>query len=175
SLWKEIMGDNPSHFKGDLIRPVENISWEDCHVFIQKLNQKTGSNYRLPTEAEWEFAARGGNLSKGFEYAGSNTLDEVGLYKDNSNRTTHPVGQKASNELGLYDMSGNVWEWCQDWYGEYPNGTYTNPQGPESGGIRVIRGGSWGHVPRYCRVARRNVHIPSNRNLDIGFRLSRSL
>ncbi|MEL7196619.1 MAG: formylglycine-generating enzyme family protein, partial [Bacteroidota bacterium] len=138
-------------------------------------NQKTGSNYRLPTEAEWEFATRGGNLSKGFEYAGSNTLDEVGWYKDNSNRTTHPVGQKASNELGLYDMSGNVWEWCQDWYGIYPSGTHTNPQGHESGERRVVRGGGWVNSPQYCRVALRSPYIPSHRGDSIGFRLSRHI
>ncbi|MEL6698945.1 MAG: SUMF1/EgtB/PvdO family nonheme iron enzyme [Bacteroidota bacterium] len=175
SLWKEIMGDNPSSFKGDLIRPVENVSWEDCQVFIQKLNQKTGSNYRLPTEAEWEFAARGGNLSKGFEYAGSNTLDEVGWYDGNSGSKTHPVGQKEPNELGLYDMSGNVWEWCQDWYEESRSGTYTNPKGAESGESRVIRGGCWVNVPQGCRVADRASDIPSDRDDLIGFRLSRHL
>ncbi|MEO0639734.1 MAG: SUMF1/EgtB/PvdO family nonheme iron enzyme, partial [Bacteroidota bacterium] len=173
-LWIAVMGSSPSNFKGKIL-PVEGVSWEDCRVFIQKLNQKTGSNYRLPTEAEWEFAARGGNLSKGFKYAGSNTLDEVGWYKDNSNRTTHPVGQKASNELGLYDMSGNVWEWCQDWYGIYPSGTHTNPQGHESGERRVVRGGGWVNSPQYCRVALRSPYIPSHRGDSIGFRLSRHI
>ncbi|MEO0585414.1 MAG: SUMF1/EgtB/PvdO family nonheme iron enzyme [Bacteroidota bacterium] len=174
-LWQEIIGNNPSRFKGDLMRPVENVSWEDCQEFLQKLNQKTGLNYRLPTEAQWEFAARGGNLSKGFEYAGSNRLDEVGWYENNSKNTTHPVGQKASNELGLYDMSGNVWEWCQDWYGDYPYGSHTDPQGPTSGDYRVIRGGSWDSGWRGCRVADRYFYMPANRYFGIGFRLSRHI
>ncbi|MEL6135303.1 MAG: formylglycine-generating enzyme family protein, partial [Bacteroidota bacterium] len=174
-LWQNIMGDNPSHFKGDLMRPVECVSWEDCQEFLQKLNEKTGLNYQLPTEAEWEFAARGGNISKGFEYAGSNDLDEVGWYGGNSGNTIHPVGKKVPNELGLYDMSGNVWEWCQDWYEDYPNVSHTDPQGPTSGENHVLRGGSWRNVPRYCRVAYRYNSSPSDRYGNIGFRLSRHI
>ncbi|MEO1382291.1 MAG: SUMF1/EgtB/PvdO family nonheme iron enzyme [Bacteroidota bacterium] len=174
-LWQNIMGDNPSRFTGDLMRPVECVSWEDCQEFIQKLNEKTGLNFRLPTEAEWEFAARGGNLSKGFEYAGSNNLDEVGWYGGNSGSKTHSVGQKAPNELGLYDMSGNVWEWCQDWYDKYPSGRHTNLQGAESGVYRVLRGGSWHSLPRHCRVADRDYGTPLYRSRRNGFRLSRHI
>ena len=155
ALWKAIMGNNPSHFKGDKL-PVEKVSWVDCREFIKKLNEKTGENYRLPTEAEWEFAAIGGNQSKGYEYSGSNDLEEVGWYDNNSNHITHPVGQKQANELGIYDMSGNVLEWCADWYGDYSAEAKTNPLGSKNGEYRVLRGGSWYYVDSVSRVSFRN-------------------
>ena len=172
--WRAVMGDNPSYFEGCDQCPVEQVSWEEVQEFIRRLNQRTGLNYRLPTEAEWEFAARGGNNSKRFQYAGSNNLDEVGWYRSNSEDKTHPVGQKKRNELGLYDMSGNVWEWCQDWYGDYPSSAQTNPTGPATGAYRVGRGGSWSYGPRHCRVANRNGGDPGDRYGLLGFRLART-
>ncbi|MBL7828084.1 MAG: SUMF1/EgtB/PvdO family nonheme iron enzyme [Saprospiraceae bacterium] len=173
-FWKEIMGSNPSYFKGDDL-PMENVSWDDCQVFLNKLNAlHPNHNYRLPTEAEWEFAARGGVHSKGFEYAGSNDLEEVGWYDKNSGSSTNPIGQKKVNELGIHDMSGNVWEWCHDWYGDYPTSPQNNPQGPTSGSYRVRRGGSWDDFPALCRVARRSYWIPDNRRNYLGFRLART-
>ena len=118
ALWRAVMGSNPSYFKGDNL-PVESVSWNDCQTFINRLNSYTGRNFRLPTEAEWEFAARGGNYSRHYKYSGSNYIGDVAWYGDNSGNRTHPVGTKQANELGLYDMSGNVWEWCSDWYGSY--------------------------------------------------------
>lgn len=142
-LWRAVMGDNPSHFKGGSL-PVEYVSWDDCQEFLKQLNRKTGKTFRLPTEAEWEYAARGGRKSQGLKYAGSNDIDEVAWYDGNSGNKTHPVKQKAANELGLYDMSGNVREWCQDWYaGSYSSSPQTNPTGPSSGSGRVSRGGGW--------------------------------
>jgi len=142
-LWEEVMGNNPSEFTEGENLPVENVSWDDAQEFIRKLNSITGKKYRLPTEAEWEFAARGGNNSKGYKYSGSDDINQVAWYDDNSGNRTYPVGQKAPNELGIYDMSGNVWEWCSDWYGDYPSGAVTNPTGPVNGSNRVFRGGSW--------------------------------
>ena len=170
ALWKAVMGRNPSNFKGDDL-PVENVSWDDCQEFIKKLNQLTGLNFRLPTEAEWEFAARGGNKSKGYKYAGSNNLDEVAWYDDNSNKKTHAVATKRPNELGIYDMSGNVWEWCQDWYGDYSSSSQTNPEGPNTGSYRVHRGGSWDGLARYCRVSNRDYNSPDYGDYSLGFRL----
>ena len=121
-LWIAVMGNNPSHFKGDPQRPVERVTWDDCQSFINELNKLTGRHFKLPTEAQWEFAARGGNQSMGFTYSGSNNLNDVAWYENNSNNSTHPVATKTPNELGLYDMSGNVQEWCQDWCGYYHNG-----------------------------------------------------
>ncbi|MBK8193516.1 MAG: SUMF1/EgtB/PvdO family nonheme iron enzyme [Lewinellaceae bacterium] len=173
-LWKEIMGNNPPHFKGDDL-PVEQVSWDDVQEFLKKLNARyPGHHFRLPTEAEWEYAARGGNLSKGFIYAGSNKLDEVAWYSGNSGSKTHPVGQKKANELGLFDMSGNVWEWCADWYGDYPSQPQADPTGPESGAHRVSRGGSWSDVPLHCRVACRLYWLPGARYGHLGFRLAAS-
>ena len=169
--WKEIMGSNPSKFAGCDDCPVESVSWNDVQKFIQKLNKKTGQNYRLPTEAEWEYAARGGAQSKGYSYAGSNNLDKVGWHKENSSGNTQAVGQKQPNELGLYDMSGNVWEWCQDWYEEYSSEPQTNPTGPLKGDYRVLRGGSWYDDPQDCRVASRTCNDPTYRDFSVGFRL----
>ena len=172
ALWLAVMGSNPSRFTGDLNRPVELVSWDDCQVFITKLNQLTGMNFRLPTEAEWEFAARGGKSSQGYLYAGSNNSDIVSWNTNNSGNTTHPVGTKAPNELGLYDMSGNVYEWCQDYYGDYTNEAQTNPTGPASGTNLVCRGGGYMYNVDDCRVTARTSD-PSTRVYDCqGFRLA---
>jgi formylglycine-generating enzyme required for sulfatase activity len=168
--WQSIMGNNPSHFKGDNL-PVETVSWDDIQEFIQKLNQKTGKKYRLPTEAEWEYAARGGSTSSPTLYSGSNNIDEVAWHSGNSGSKTHPVGQKKLNKLGIYDMSGNVWEWCSDWYGDYKSGSQSNPQGPSSGSSRMARGGCWGSDPQYCRVSIRYNGNSCDRDYDVGFRL----
>ncbi|MBR4838137.1 MAG: SUMF1/EgtB/PvdO family nonheme iron enzyme [Bacteroidales bacterium] len=168
-LWQAVMGSNPSYFEGNNL-PVEDVSWNDVQEFIKKLNQKIGANFRLPTEAEWEYAARGGNKSRGYKYSGSNNIG-VAWYTDNSGYNTHQVGTKSPNELGIYDMSGNVWEWCQDWYGSYSSGSQTNPTGPASGSRRVLRGGSWGSRARICRVSDRGSSDPGNRYNDYGFRL----
>ena len=173
ALWKAVMGSNPSNWKGDNL-PVENVSWNDCQTFLRKLNAMTGKNFRLPTEAEWEYAARGGNRSRGYQYSGSNVLSDVAWYDDNSGRKTHNVGTKAPNELGIYDMSGNVWEWCQDWKGSYSSSAQTNPKGPSSGSYRVDRGGSWFNFAWSCRVACRYCHTPDYRYFDLGFRLALS-
>lgn len=173
SLWKAVMGSNPSYFKGDNL-PVENVSWNDCQEFISKLNALTGQHYRLPTEAEWEFAARGGNSSCGYKYSGSSTLSDVAWYNPNSGQNTHPVGTKSHNELGLYDMSGNVDEWCSDWYGIYNSSAQTNPSGPWRGGYRVYRGGSWCSTATDCRSAYRNFYTRDGGLRTLGLRLVRS-
>ena len=167
------MGSNPSHFKGSNF-PVERVSWDDCQEFLLKLNQKTGKNFRLPTEAEWEFAARGGNNSKGYKYSGSNTIDDVAWYSSyNSGSTTHPVASKNANELGLYDMSGNVSEWCADGEGDYSNSLQHNPQVRSRAGNGCrIRGGGWGSGAKNCRVSTRNGSVTSHRNYDVGLRLA---
>lgn len=171
-LWQAVMGSNPSRFTGDSRRPVEQVSYDDCKTFISKLNSLTGKNFRLPTEAEWEYAARGGNKSRGYKYSGSNTLGDVAWYDGNSGSTTHPVKTKRANELGIYDMSGNVWEWCNDWYGSYSSGSQTNPRGAGSGSDRVDRGGSWRSLARGCRVSSRNGSTPSFRYNFLGLRLA---
>ena len=171
-LWQAVMGNNPSHFTGNPRLPVEMVSWNDCQEFLRKLNQMTGKNFRLPTEAEWEYAARGGNKSKGYRYAGSNDIDEVAWYKGNSEYTTHAVGQKLPNELGLYDMSGNVYEWCQDWYGEYNNSPSTNPMGPSMGSVRVFRGGSCHDDFLFMYVDDRSRSKPTSLMSDVGLRLA---
>ena len=180
-LWREVTGRNPSNNKAGDDYPVENVSWKDCQEFIKKLNDRTGLAFRLPREAEWEYAARGGLKSKDFIYSGSDNADEVAWHEGNSSlgfwkgRRTHPVGQKKPNELGLYDMSGNVWEWCQDWYGEYTAETQTDPAGPASGRYRVLRGGSyWGNARR-CRVSLRFINDPGFRIGSFGLRLVLSL
>ena len=169
--WEAVMGSNPSYFKGAKL-PVEQVSWDDCQEFIRKLNALTGKQFRLPTEAEWEYAARGGNRSRGYKYSGSNDVGSVAWYADNSGDTTHPVGQKQANELGLYDMSGNVYEWCQDWWGDYSSSPQTNPTGPSSGSFRVFRGGSWNNYAGYCRVSRRHDDTPGLRGSGLGLRLA---
>lgn len=169
-LWEAVMGNNPSYFKGSR-KPVEEVSWDDCQTFIRKLNSLTGQNFKLPTEAQWEFAARGGNSSNGYKYSGSNYIDNVAWYCDNSGGSTHNVGTKSPNELGLYDMSGNVWEWCSDLYGAYGSGSVTNPDAQSSGSDRVNRGGGWCGFASYCRVSDRSSNTASRRLNRLGFRL----
>ena len=171
-LWREVMGTNPSNFLGNLQRPVEMVSWNDCQTFLTRLNELTGMNFRLLTEAEWEFAARGGNKSQGYKYAGSNTIAQVAWYSGNASSTTHPVATKAPNELGLYDMSGNVYEWVNDWYGSYTSGEKTNPTGPTSGYSRVYRGGGRNSSATSCRVSYRYYNTPANANNYLGLRLA---
>jgi formylglycine-generating enzyme required for sulfatase activity len=170
--WRAIMNNNPSDNSRCDNCPVENVSWIDLQDFIRKLNQMTGKNFRLPTEAEWEFAARGGNKSQGNKYSGSNSIGSVAWYSSNSGSKTQPVGQKSPNELGLYDMSGNVCERCNDWDGDYISASKTNPKGPTSGSGRVYRGGSWRNGARSCRVSDRNYSTPSYRDDGLGFRLA---
>ena len=180
ALWQAVMGDNPSSFNDDQNRPVECVSWNDCQTFIVQLNALTGKHFRLPTEAEWEFAARGGNKSEGHKFAGSDNIDEVGWYMGNiPSQTsgtpgygTQPVAAKAPNELGLYDMSGNVWEWCQDWMGNYSSDAQTDPNGPATGTTRIVRGGSWfNNYATGCRVSRRNGCYTTDADTYLGLRL----
>ena len=171
-LWKAVMGSNPSNFTGDLKLPVESVSWDQCQTFITKLNQMTGETFRLPTEAEWEYAARGGSESQGYKYAGGNTISDVAWYLVNSSSKTHPVATKAANELGLDDMSGNVFEWCEDWYGNYTSDAQINPSGPSTGSYRVIRGGCWYDFATYCRVSRRSYSSSSWSSSHAGLRLA---
>ena len=197
-LWVAVMGSNPSWFNGtgnpdydsnhsyfdagiNLRRPVESVSWDDCQEFIAKLNEMTGENFRLPTEAEWEFAARGGNKSRNFIYAGSNDVNNVAWYyynipslPDTEGWGPQTVATKAPNELGIYDMSGNVWEYCQDFYGDYTADSQVDPTGPASGDFRINRGSSWydNHV-EYCRVAQRRMVPPNEHYAAYGFRLAR--
>lgn len=173
ALWQAMMGKNPSDFKGaDL--PVERVSWKDAQTFISRLNRLTGKTFRLPTEAEWEYAARGGHLSRGYKYSGSNNLTDVAWYEANSGRTTHPVGSKSPNELGLYDMSGNVTEWCLDRWGSYDTPSLTNPTGPSKGTSHVIRGGSWYDGAKNCRSTYRDGCMPNGRGDYLGLRLALS-
>ena len=177
--WKAVMGSNPSKFKGD-DNPVEYVSWNDAQEFIRQLNQKEGgSKYRLPTEAEWEYACRAGS-DKAFANGGisetgcghDSNLNAMGWYCGNAGGKTHPVAQKKPNSWGLYDMHGNVYEWCQDWYGSYPSGSVTDPTGPSSGRDRVLRGGSWNNIARNCRSADRLRGSPGIRYIPLGFRLA---
>ena len=166
--WRAVMGSNPSHYKGDN-RPVENVSWNDAQAFCKKLSELTGKRYVLPTEAQWEYAASGGNQSKGYTYSGSNNIDEVAKYNSSGGHSN--VKSKKPNELGIYDMSGNVWEWCSDWYGSYSSSSQTNPQGPNSGSDRVLRGGGWLSRAGNCRVANRDYYCPSGTIDYYGFRV----
>ncbi len=180
--WLAIMGNNPGFYKNCNDCPVTNVSWNDAQAFLNKLNLQTGQKFRLPTEAEWEFAARGGNKSKGFQHSGSNSFDSVAWYSDTINFTKyvirkHPVGQKACNELGLYDMTGNVWEWCEDWYkwDYYKISLSENPKGPTSGNLRILRGGAWFNSPYSWKVFHRVQDRPDSRLNPNGFRLARDL
>ena len=182
ALWKAVTGYSPtsggsswssSYGLGDNY-PAYYISYEDVQSFITQLNSLTGCTFRMLTEAEWEYAARGGSQSKGYLYSGGNAIGDVAWYTGNSSSKTHPVAQKAPNELGLYDMSGNVWEWCSDWYGSYSASDQTNPTGPASGSVRVLRGGCWGSNATICRVAYRSIRTPSDRSNLVGVRLASS-
>lgn len=170
--WRDVMGTNPSYFSGCDDCPVEQVSWNDVQKFIKKLNKKNWKKYRLPTEAEWEYAARGGKKSKGYKYAGSDNIGNVAWYSENSYDKTHTVGTKRANELGIYDMTGNVWEWCNDWYdGDYyGKSPKSNPKGPKSGSGRVNRGGGRGTNAGCCRVADRIYNSPGY-STSMGFRL----
>ncbi len=185
ALWYAVMGEKPTSGGGQWASnyglgddfPAYYVSWNDCQTFIQTLNTLTVQSFRLPTEAEWEYAARGGNLSQGFKYAGSNTLTDVGWFWGNissgeSGYGTQPVATKAPNELGLYDMSGNVYEWCSDRFGSYESDTQNNPVGPSSGSDRVIRSGSWLHGSQYSRVSFRSNYQPSSGYFNLGLRLA---
>jgi formylglycine-generating enzyme required for sulfatase activity len=169
--WEAVMGDNPSYFKNCPSCPVEQVSWNDIQIYLEKLNKLTGKSYRLPTEAEWEYAAHGGVSSVGTLYAGANDANTVAWNNSNSSSRVHEVATKKANELGIYDMSGNVWEWCSDWFGSYTASNQTNPTGVSSGTNRVLRGGSRVNDPQYSRVAFRNSDTPDYRREDFGFRV----
>ena len=172
-LWETIMGYNPSYFKGENL-PVEQVSWNNAQSFIYELNRITGKNYRFPTEAQWEFAARGGNASEGFVYSGSNDINLVAWYGNNSNQRTQPVGTKEPNELGIYDMSGNVYEWVNDWFENYTDSPQIDPQGPDYGSYKVARGGGWFSVDWACRTTFRvSGSVYQTRDYP-GFRLALS-
>lgn len=174
ALWQTVMGNNPSTFKANPLNPVENVSWEDCQAFIKKLNRLTGRTYRLPTEAEWEYAARGGVLTDGQNNDNRNKkLDELAWHSSNSGAKTHAVGLKQPNELGLYDLFGNVWEWCNDWYDEefYSKSTSDNPKGPLSGSYLVNRGGGWRSAHLECSPSQRGAYSPTDHDFNVGLRL----
>ena len=175
ALWQAVMGSNPSQKRGDNL-PVEKVSWNDCQSFITKLNeicssQLFGKSFALPTESQWEFAARGGKKSCGYKYSGSDNIDDVAWYHDNSNGILHAVGTKSPNELGLYDMSGNIEEWCSDWYDDYDSYRQSNPTGPSEGTFRVHRGGNLKSDAMYCRVSYRNSFVPDYKSSYLGFRI----
>ena len=176
--YKALMNSNPSALKGDK-NPVERVSWYDAVKFCEKLTAHernagrlpSGYKYRLPTEAEWEYAALGGTKSRGFKYSGSDDIGAVAWYDDNSDNKSHIVGKKQPNELGIYDMSGNVFEWCQDWRGNYPSDSVTDPEGLSSGSLRIIRGGSWFSIAGHCRLVYRGHCLPLNDGNSLGFRV----
>jgi sulfatase modifying factor 1 len=177
--WKEIMGNNPGRFKGEKNLPVEQVSWEDCQEFIKKLRDKDKKAYRLPSEAEWEFCCRA-NTKTPFYFGQTISTDQANYYgeavygngkKGVYRKKTTPVGSFPANAFGLYDMHRNVWQWCQDWIGDYPQKDVVDPQGPEKGEYRVLRGGSWNGVPGSCRSACRSGSGPGGRGYDCGFRL----
>ena len=167
------MDKNPVEYGKDPVRPVQNVNWYDCQEFLKKLNELSGLHFILPTEAQWEYAARGGNKSRGYMYSGSNDVDAVAWHKENStDGETYPVGLKQPNELGLYDMSGNVAEWCSDYNGRYTKESQTNPTGPSSGTRRVRRGGSFSYGQSDCRVSNRRSEKTTYRFSTLGLRLA---
>ena len=170
-LWQEVMGGNPSYFKSGDGYPVENVSWNDCQEFLKKLNSRyaqSGLRWALPTEAQWEYACRAGSTGV---YGGNGRIDDMGWYDRNSGKKTHPVAQKTPNAWGIYDMHGNVWEWCADRYGSYPSGSVTDPSGAASGSFLVFRGGSWLNSARGCRSAHRSGIDPGTRFSGLGLRV----
>ncbi len=177
ALWSSVMDTNPSIHKDCYTCPVENVTWYDAQKFITKLNTLTKEHYRLPTEAEFEYAAGGGNKGHGYKYSGSNNENEVCWFQDNSYAKSHPVDTKKPNELGLYDMSGNVWEWCSDWFEMYyyKNSPSDNPQGPVKGIWKVLRGGEFSSLDEGCMVVSRGQLEPAQKNKYTGFRLVRDL
>jgi formylglycine-generating enzyme required for sulfatase activity len=171
--WQRGMGNNPSFFKGTDKLPVENVSWNDCQEFVKKVSAMGQGVCRLPTEAEWEYACRAGTTTRFYSGDDDGSLDRIAWYRDNSGDKTHEVGGKAANAFGLYDMSGNVWEWCSDWYADsYANAQEKDPTGPGTGEFRVLRGGGWSSIPEYCRSARRVGLSPGYRVDFIGFRVA---
>jgi len=173
TFWQFIMGNNPSGFKGCDSCPVEDVTWRQVQEFLRRLNKKTGRQYRLPTEAEWEYAASGGSQSKGYKFSGSNDPSEVGWIKSNADKKTHPCGLKKPNELGIYDMCGNVWELCSDWYGKkyYKKSLSSGPQNTHLALFHVVRGGSWRSGPERCYNSARNLNIKDHHIQNGGFRL----
>lgn len=170
--WEAVMDYNPSEFQYDNQLPVEFVSWEDCKEFIRRLNNITQKKFRFPTEAEWEYAARGGHRAISATYAGSNSISAVGWYKGNSNGITHPVKSKSPNTLGIYDMSGNLWEWCQDWQGPYSSSAVNNPTGPDYGSSKILRGGAWNGGPKNCRLSNRDGRTTDYASNRLGLRLA---
>ncbi len=170
ALWREVMGSNPSHFVGDSL-PVENVSWNDCMAFVDSLCKRTGLRFALPTEAQWEYAARGGCSSRHYKYSGSDSINAVAWNGDNSRHSTHAVRGLQPNELGIYDMSGNVFEWCADWYDLYEPEQQNDPVGPATGRYRTLRGGAWQVSAIMCRVSDRGFVEPSERDSIYGLRL----
>lgn len=182
SLWKAVMGEsctptadtmrrwNEKNGLGDYY-PAYYVSWDDCKSFIARLNSVTGERFSMPTEAQWEYAARGGKFRKSFRYSGGDTIDEVAWYYNNSGNALHPVASKYPNSLGLYDMTGSVWEWCSDWYAPYQGSSQTNPAGPSSGEERVNRGGGWKDFQRSCHISTRSANSPDESYPDLGLRL----
>ena len=169
-VWQSVMDNNPSNIKGSN-RPVHNVSWYDCIEFIEQLNNVSGKKFRLPTEAEWEYAARGGNRTKGFKFAGSNNVEKVAWNAESASPELFFVKQRKANDLDIYDMSGNIYEWCSDFYDNYSEKEQTNPTGPDFGENRVLRGGSWKTSRNSCRVSARHNAIPYQRSEDYGLRL----
>lgn len=171
--WLNVMGDNPSFFKDSSEKnPVDNVSWYDCREFLGKLNEKEETNkYRLPFESEWECACRAGSKTRFYFGEDDAALEEYAWYNNNSRLKPHPVGEKKPNAWGLYDMLGNVWEWCLDWRGEYASGSETDPSGPEEGSFKIVRGGAWYFYPDSCRSACRNYYVPGRNEFYVGFRI----
>ena len=170
ALWNAVMGENPSYFQGEEL-PVECVSWDDCQKFVKKLNELTGRQFSMPTEAEWEYAARNAGKDN-YSYSGGNKLRSLAWYSINTSSMPRSVKTKKPNGLGLYDMSGNIFEWCYDWYGAYNRDASKDPTGPSEGTRRVIRGGSWGYDETYCTVTKRVFYSPDLRSYSIGFRLA---